>query len=121
MVYISYLAADKMQLASIMVQPTRADPNWNYEFDDLSVIKQPDDFYRQKLPYMLINDPLGDPNQFLLGGTYMGVGSIMRLYKRNGLLHWNTQIESITSVQAVVSVGSAQFFFGCGQNNYADR
>lgn len=45
----------------------------------------------------------------------------MRFNKRNGLLKWSTQLNSITRVQSVVSVGSDEFFLGCGQNNYGDR
>ena len=74
-----------------------------------------------KLPQFLVADPMLDELRILLGGRYKGVGSLMRIYKRNGLVNWNTQIEAITRVQAVVSTGSPQYFLGCGQNNLADR
>lgn len=120
-IYFSHLAADKLQLSSLSIADKGAVASWNFEFEDLSVIEQPDNFYRMKLPQFLVADPMQDASKFLLGGRYKGVGSLMRFSKRNGLLHWNTQINAITRVQSVVSVNSQQFFLGCGQNNFADR
>lgn len=118
--YLSYVAADKLMMSSIPSQDT-TNSNWNYEFDDYSVIQEPNDFYRKKLPLLLIENPFGDTSLFLLGGQYRGVGSLMLFYKKNGLLMQATQIDAITRVQAVVSANHPEFYFGCGQNNFLDR
>ena len=118
--YFSYIAAEKLMISSIMEQDTSRS-NWNYEFEDLSVVQESNDFYRKKLPLLLTENPLGDQSTFLLGGQYRGAGTLMHFHKRNGLLKQATQIDAITRVQAVVSTNHPQFFMGCGQNNFSDR
>lgn len=67
-VYFSYLEADKLRLVSLRLADKQAFPRWNFEFEDLSVITQPDNFYRQKLPQFLVEDPLLDMSKFVMGG-----------------------------------------------------
>ena len=58
-----------------------------------------------------------------MSGTYRGVGSIMKFYKRNAALRWHAQFDEMTRVNAIAVRESSNQgnFFGCGANNYIDR
>ena len=42
-----------------------------------------------------------DRDSFYISGTYRGVGSIMKFYKRNAALRWHAQLDTMTRVQAI--------------------
>ena len=67
--------------------------------------------------------PDDNADSFFVSGTYRGVGSIMKFYKRNAALRWHAQLDKMTRVDAIAvrqpAVGG--HFFGCGQNNSDDR
>ena len=68
--------------------------------------------------------PQFDENDsFYLSGTYRGVGSVMKYYKKNAALRWHVSIDSMTRVDAIAVRTNTKDgeFFGCGQNNYYDR
>ena len=56
-------------------------------------------------------------------GTYRGLGSVMKFYKRNGVLRWHAQLDTMTRVDAIAYWKTSRQgrFFGCGSNNYDDR
>ncbi len=58
-----------------------------------------------------------------LSGTFSGVGSVMKLYKKNAGLRWHAQLNSLTSVNAIAVHPTRRkgHFFGCGENRPADR
>lgn len=57
-----------------------------------------------------------------MSGTYRGVGSVMKFYKKNSALRWHAQLDKMTRVDSIaVRPGKRGLFFGCGQNNFEDR
>ena len=62
-------------------------------------------------------------DSFFISGTYRGLGSIMKFYKKNAALRWHAQLDEMTRVDAIASrePSDSGLFFGCGQNNYNDR
>ena len=47
----------------------------------------------------------------------------MKFYKRNGILRWHAQLETMTRVNSVDfwQTSKQGKFFGCGSNDYDDR
>ena len=64
-----------------------------------------------------------DIDSFFMSGTYRGVGSVMRFYKKNAALRWHAQLDSMTAVDAISirEVDGKGHIYGCGQNNFDDR
>ena len=58
-----------------------------------------------------------------MAGKYRGTGSVMKFDKKNAQLRWYTRLDKLTQVNAIATVVDPRekYFFGCGQDNYADR
>ena len=65
----------------------------------------------------------GFEDSYYVSGTYRGVGSVMKFYKKNGILRWHAQLDLMTRVDAIAAWQTSKSgkFFGCGSNNYDDR
>lgn len=48
---------------------------------------------------------------------------MMKFYKKNAALRWHAELEQMTSVNAIAvhPLRRKGHFFGCGENNLADR
>ena len=58
-----------------------------------------------------------------MSGTFSGLGSVMKFYKKNAALRWHAQLNTMTQVNAIALHPTRRkgHFFGCGANRPADR
>ena len=69
---------------------------------DVPESEEEDDFIRQKTPqYMFALKQKDYTESYYVSGTYRGLGSVMKFYKKNGILRWHAQLDSMTKVDAI--------------------
>ena len=128
-IYASFLMDGQQQLVKILQAiPDRTNEfpviKYHFSMTDFSEEEIEEEFVRQKTPqYMFIHPQKGYEESYFMSGTYRGAGSIMKFYKKNGVLRWHAQLDSMTRVDAIAvwKTSKRGKFFGCGSNNYDDR
>lgn len=120
---------DEQQLVRILqAVPDRTNefPELEYHFSMVDFTKEEieQDIIRRKTPQYMFQLPQQEFDEsFYMTGAYRGLGSIMKFYKRNGVLRWHARLDKLTRVEAIAiwKTSSLGKFFGCGSNNYDDR
>lgn len=130
-VYTSFIMDGQQQLIKLLqAVPDRTNefPEVMYHYAMLDKVYEDEeedneDFLRTKRPQYMFQIPQDDEEAFYMSGTYRGVGSVMKFYKRNGALRWHASMEKMTHVDAIAvrNPGTDGLFFGCGRNKYEDR
>lgn len=95
--YTSFIMDDKMELLRMRNGATPS-IDWTYEFVDFTTAEATD-FFRQKDPAFIANDPR-DPQVLYLMGRYQGKGSVIRFQKRDARIRWYAKFDYLTKVQA---------------------
>lgn len=120
--YASFLKDNEQQLLKILqAVPDRTNEfpeiKFHYSFSDIDGAS---DFLKVKIPqYMFSLKPEDERGSFYVSGTYRGVGSVMKFYKKNAELRWHAQFDALTSVDAIAERHTSikGHFYGCGKNS----
>ena len=105
--YTSFLMEERQQLVKIsQAVPDRSNEfpelQYHYSFVERTSVIAGDDRSRSVPQFMFSFDTNDrDRDSFYISGTYRGVGSIMKFYKRNAALRWHAQLDMMTSVAAI--------------------